>query len=194
MLTSRDKEVLTWVENYKAISVPQCTELYFNRNYEGCRRRLKQLEDMGLLHSYISQLTREKIYYQDKKLRDHDLLVYDFLKQIKKHDGEIIDFKLQPRYIMGLIRPDAFVKFKYHNNVYFTLLEVDYTHYTSNLKMQLYEKLFKSGQLQEECYGQFPIVIISRPSLGDVRYNSSHFELVYTELTYTSLNYFLFLS
>lgn len=193
MLTQRDKDILTWIEKYKAISVPQCTELFFNHNYEGCRRRLKQLESMSLLKSYISQLTREKIYYQEKKLKDHDLLVYDFLKQIKKYNGEIIDFKLQPRYLVNLLRPDMLVTFQYNNNVYFVFLEVDYTHYTSNIKMQLYEKLFKSGQVQSECYGQFPIVIISRPSLSDVRYNSYHFEVIYTELSYSSLNYFLFL-
>ncbi|NFM11841.1 hypothetical protein FDC26_16015 [Clostridium botulinum] len=192
MLTERDRQVLKWIEDYKAISVPQATELFFNGTYESCRRRLKQLEDMELLKSYISQFSREKIYYQEKKLKDHELLVYDFLKVVKKRGGEMRQIKLQPQYLKRLIRPDAYIEFTLENNLYFIILEVDYTHYTSNIKMQLYEKLYKEGTLQKQCYGTFPIVIISRPSLNDVRYNSSNFDVIYTDLYYNNLQSFLF--
>ena len=192
MLTNRDRQVLKWIEDYKAISVTQATELLFNGTYESCRRRLKQLEDMELLKSYISQFSREKIYYQEKKLKDHELLVYDFLKVIKKEGAEIKTIKIQPQYLKGLIRPDAYIEFIYENNLYFIILEVDYTHYTSNIKMQLYEKLYKEGTLQKQCYGTFPIVIISRPTLNDVRYNSSNFDVIYTNLHYNNLQSFLF--
>lgn len=192
MLTERDREVLTWVEDYKSISVPQATEIFFN-NYESCRRRLKQLQEMKLLKSYKSQLTGEKVYYQDKKLRDHDLLVYDFVKEVKKLGGGIRKIKLQPQYLKGMIRPDAYIEFAYKRNVYFVLLEVDYTHYTDITKMQMYEKLYKENSLQNECYGTFPIVVISRPSLKDIRYNSSNFELVYTDLRFKNLSQFLLL-
>ncbi|NFG58203.1 hypothetical protein FC778_05555 [Clostridium botulinum] len=192
MLTERDRQVLKWIEDYKAISVTQATELFFNGTYESCRRRLKQLEDMELLKSYISQFSREKIYYQEKKLKDHDLLVYDFLKVIKKRGGEIRQIKLQPQCLKRLIRPDAYIEFTLENNLYFIILEVDYTHYTSNIKMQLYEKLYREGTLQKMCYGTFPIVIISRPTLNDVRYNSSNFDVIYTDLYYNNLQSFLF--
>lgn len=192
MLTDRDKEILTWIEDYKSISVPQATQILFNGNYEGCRRRLKQLEERELLKSYTSKLTNEKIYYQDKKLKDHDLLVYDFIKKVKLKGATIRKIKTQPRYLNDLIRPDAYVEFVYNNNIYFIILEVDYTHYTSNSKMQLYEKLYKDGELQKQCYGTFPIVIISRPSLNDVRYNSSNFEVIYTDLYYNNLLLLLF--
>jgi DNA-binding Lrp family transcriptional regulator len=193
MLTERDKKILTWIENYKAITVNQCSEIIFNHNYEGCRRRLKQLEDMEVLKSYTTKYKNEKVYYQEKKLKDHDLLVYDFVKTIKKHDNcYLLNMKTQPIYLKGLIRPDAFIAYEYNGTVYFVILEVDYTHYTSNIKMQLYEKLFKSGQLQKDCYGGFPIVIIARPTLNDLRYNSSNFNLIYTDLSYSNINNFLF--
>ncbi|NHL28870.1 hypothetical protein FDF02_13170 [Clostridium botulinum] len=192
MLTERDRKVLKWIEDYKSISVPQATELFFNGIYESCRRRLKQLEDMELLKSYISQFSREKVYYQEKKLKDHELLVYDFLKVIKKEGAEIKTIKIQPQYLKGLIRPDAYIEFICENNLYFIILEVDYTHYTSNIKMQLYGKLYREGTLQKQCYGTFPIVIISRPTLNDVRYNSSNFDVIYTDLHYNNLHSFLF--
>lgn len=188
MLTQRDREVLTWIQDYKAISVAQCTELYFGGNYEGCRRRLKQLEDMEFLKSYITRYSKEKVYYVDKKLSEHDLNIYNFLKVIKKHGGEIIKIKNQPQYLNGAIRPDSFIIFSYKDNVYFILLEVDLTHYTSMTKMQKYEELYKSGELQKDCYNTFPIIIIARPSLDGIRYNSNNFHTVYLDLSYNGIN------
>lgn len=187
MLTQRDREILTWIQDYKAISVAQCTELFFNGNYEGCRRRLKQLEDMELLKSYITKYSKEKVYYQDKKMSEHDLNVYNFLKVIKKNGGDIIKIQNQPQYMSGKIRPDAFIIFSYSGNVYFILLEVDITHYTSNSKMQKYEELYKTGELQNECCGTFPIVIIARPTTNDIRYNSRNFNVVYLDLSYYNI-------
>lgn len=192
MLKERDREILRWIEDYKAISVPQATELFFNGIYESARRRLKQLEAMQLLKSYKSQLSEEKVYYQDKKLKDHDLLVYDFIKEVYKQGGILRKLKLQPRYLKDNIRPDAYIEFAYKRNIYFIILEVDYTHYTSNSKMQLYEKLYKEETLQKDCYGTFPIIIISRPSLNDIRYNSSNFEVIYTDLRFKNLSRLLF--
>ncbi len=192
MLTQRDREVLTWIQDYKAISVAQCSELFYKGNYEGCRRRLKQLEDMELLKSYITRYSKEKVYYQDKKMSEHDLNVYNFLKVIKKNGGNIISIQNQPRYMNDTIRPDAFIIFSYQNNVYFILLEVDLTHYTSNSKMQRYEELYKNGELQIQCYGTFPIVIIARPTMDGIRYNSSNFNVVYLDLYYSNIINLLF--
>lgn len=192
MLTQRDREVLTWVQDYKAISVAQATQILFNGNYEGCRRRLKQLEDMELLKSYITRYSKEKVYYQEKRLSEHDLNVYNFLKVIKQNNGDIIKIQNQPQYMDGKIRPDAFVIFSYQGNVYFILLEVDLTHYTSNSKMQRYEELYKTGELQTQCYGTFPIIIIARPTMNGIRYNSSNFNVVYLDLYYSNIISLLF--
>lgn len=186
MLTQRDRKVLTWIQDYKAISVAQCTELFFNGNYEGCRRRLKQLEDMELLKSYITKYSKEKVYYHDKKMSEHDLNVYNFLKVIKKNNGDIIEIQNQPQFLDGAIRPDAFIIFSYNKMVFFILLEVDLTHYTSNSKMQKYEEFYKTGELQDKCCGTFPIVVIARPTNG-IRYNSANFNVVYLDLFYSNI-------
>lgn len=186
MLTQRDREVLTWIQDYKSITLSQCSYLYFNGNYEGCRRRLKQLEDMEILKSSQSILLKSKVYFQEKIVSEHDLFIYEFLKVIKLNGGEIIKFIKQPNYMDKKIRPDAFIIFSYNKNVYFIILEVDLTHYTSNIKMQRYEELYKSGELQKQCYGTFPIVVIARPTTG-IRYNSSNFPVVYLDLYYSNI-------
>ncbi|WP_061298339.1 hypothetical protein, partial [Clostridium botulinum] len=150
MLTSRDRQVLTWIQDYKAITVDQASTLFFNNSYESARRRLKQLEQMELLESSTSVVLNNKFYFDNRPISDHNLLVLEFIKVIKKHGCELIDLKIQPSYLNDKIRPDARIVFSYLNNVYFILLEVDYTHYTSNIKMKKYEELYRTGELQEE--------------------------------------------
>lgn len=186
MLTQRDKDILTWIEQYKSITLSQCTYLYFNGNYEGCRRRLKQLEDMKLLKSSQNMLLKSRVYFQEKLISDHNLFVYEFLKLIKLNGGEIIKFKKQPTFMNKKIRPDAFIIFSYQGNVYFILLEVDLTHYTSNSKMKRYEEVYKTGEIQEQCCGTFPIIVIARPTEG-IRYNSSNFNVIYLDLYYSNI-------
>lgn len=191
MLTERDRDILTWIEEYKSITVSQAQYLFFKNSYEGARRRLKQLEDMNFIKSYPNTLLKSKVYFNEKMLSEHNLFIIEFLKTIKKLDGEILEFKTQPSYMDKKIRPDAFVIFRYKNDVYFILLEVDLNHYTSNSKMQRYEELYKTGELQNMCFGTFPFIIISRPTKG-IRYNSKHFNVIYTDLYYSDINNFLF--
>ncbi|MCI1478201.1 MAG: hypothetical protein LKH93_19745 [Clostridium beijerinckii] len=186
-LTQRDREILTWIQDYKSITLSQCTYLFFNANYEGCRRRLKQLESFGLLKSIQNQLLRSRVYYQERLLTDHDLFIYEFLKVIKVNGGEIIQFQIKPQYMENKIIPDCFIIFSYNGNVFFILLEVDLTHYTSNTKMKRYEELYKTGELQKICCKTFPIVVIARPTQG-IRYNSYNFNCIYLDLFYNNLN------
>lgn len=188
MITDRDKEVLRWIENYKAITLRQATELFFKGNYKGASRRMGQLEDMEILKSYTSKSKSEKVYYQDKKVNDHRLYIYDYFKELKRLGCELLDIKVEPSYLNGNIRPDAYTLFKYGRYKYLTLLEVDYTHYTDHIKLNtLYEKLYQERGNYKEFLGTFPILIIARPTTG-IRYNSNNFEIIYTDLLYSNLN------
>lgn len=186
MLTERDRRLYKWIEDYKAITVNQATELFYEGQYESCRRRLKQLEDRGELKSYKSKLLNQKVYYQDRKVSDHDLLVLDFAREITKLGGTIRRFRTQPQYAKRLIRPDAYLEFEYKKDVYFTLIEVDYTHYTNHKKISMYEYLYHQQELQKECYGTFPILIIARPQI-DIKYKSNNFEIIHTDYRFKNL-------
>lgn len=191
MLTQRDKNILIYLEKYKAISVTQAQYILFNGCYESARRRLKQLESNNILKSYTSFINKEKIYYNNKKLKDHELLVFDFIKILNKKGANIKKLIIQPRLLKDNIRPDAYIEFTYNKNLYFIILEVDYTHTTSNTKMQLYEKLYLTGEFQENCYGTFPIIIVSR-NTNSIRYNSKNFDVIYTDFKYSNLDQLLF--
>ena len=193
MLTDRDKKLLRWIENYKAITIQQATVLFFNNLDVSARRRLNQLQEAGLIKSYTRKLTKEKVYYQEKKKSNHDLYIYDFIKVIKKEGYNLRKLILSPRFLDGKIIPDAYLEIRKGNEILTLLLEVDSSHYTSHSKMQMYEMLYKSGEVQEQAYGVFPSLVIARPSLNDIRYNSRNFRVVYTSLSFDNLNKLLLL-
>lgn len=180
MLMQRDKDILRYLEDNKAISIKQATKIFFKNSYGGARRRLADLEKMKLLKSYENVLTNEKIYYIEERLSAHDLYIMDFYAELVGSGATIRQFKKQPRYLNDMIRGDGFFEFVYDNNLYFLILEVDLTHFTSNSKMQLYEKLYKDNVLQEECRGMFPSIVIMKEK-DDLRYMSNNFEVVYID-------------
>lgn len=191
MLTDRDLEILQWIDKYKAISVEQARYIFFNGSYEAARRRLSVLEKDKIIKSYISRATKQKVYYNEKKISDHDLYILDYLKELKILNCEIIDIKLKPQYLSGAIIPDAFVKFKFSKYVFNTLLEVDFAHATEELKFNtLYEKLAKECSQYPEFNNRSFILINTKP-IVQISYNSKNYDSIYTDLKYTNLGNFL---
>jgi replication initiation and membrane attachment protein DnaB len=178
----RDKQILKFLEQNKAITIYQAYRMYFNEakfGYDRARVRLKQLEDYGLLRSYKNKLTDEKVYYTDDKVSSHDLYVNEFYSLLVFNGCTNIVIKRQPRFLKDLIRPDALFRFEYKNNLYFVLLEVDFTHVTSTSKFQLYERLYKSEELQKICHGVFPLITVISIDENPIKYESDSLDIVY---------------
>ena len=187
MLTERDLKILDWIDKYKAITIEQCRYLFFDGSYEAARRRLSILEKDNTIKSYIAKSTKQKAYYIQKKISDHDLYILDYIKVLKSLGCEIVDIKMKPRYLNNLIIPDCFVKFKFHRYTFNTLLEVDYTHFTEQDKLNvLYEKLAKDTSEYEEFNDRSFILVIAKPMVT-TRYNSRNFDVIYTDLSYKNL-------
>lgn len=186
MITARDKEILKFIENYKSITIRQAQYLFFNGSYEGARRRLAELEKFGLLKSSISKARSEKIYFE-KLLSDHDLYKIDYIVNLKKNQFEILEFNTKPSYFNNTLRPDAFVICRKNGYKYITFLEVDYTHYTDNTKLNtLYEKLAK-----EEFRDTGFILVVARPTKG-IRYSPTSYDIVFTDLEFSNLSTYIY--
>lgn len=187
MLTNRDFEILDWIKEYKAITIEQCQFLFFNGSYEAARRRLALFEKEYNVKSYISRTTKQKVYYLDKKISEHDVYILDYLKELKKAGCELLDIKIKPKYLKNLIIPDAFVKFKYNKYIFNTLLEVDYMHPTEELKLNtLYEKLAKETTDYKEFNNNSFILVIASEK-AKLRYSSKNYDSIYTDLKYNKL-------
>ena len=190
-LQSRDRQVLRFLEEHRAITTQQAINIFFKKDISAYRR-LNQLEEAGILQSYMRG--KNKVYKLpgDRELSEHDLLIYSFYAWIYQNNGQVIEFKKNPRYLNGMLIPDALIKFKlpYENQnfIIFALLEVDYTHYTDNTKMVWYEKLYREQTLKQWCgAAEYPFIIIARPTPG-LRYNSKNFNCVYCDLKFTNLD------
>jgi hypothetical protein len=180
MLSNTDKELMIYLEKYHAITIKQANRHFYKSKYgyDVARKRLKQLEEMEFFKSHLNFTTNEKVYYLDRKVSAHDLYIMDFYSILVSNKCSNIEFTKEPRYLKNMIRPDGFFKFEYNGNIYFILLEVDLTSYTSLNKFQMYEMLYRSGELQEVCYGTFPIIVVMTYS-RDIVYESENFEVVY---------------
>lgn len=187
MITSRDKQILRWMEKYNAITINQAKTLFFNGRYDNARRRLRLLEQQDVISSYTLRETKEKVYFWEKKLSFHDLYVLDYLTKLVELGCELVDVIIKPHYLNNTLIPDAFVKFSYKGDLYLTFLEVDYKHATEDLKFKSsYERLYREKDDHIEFQGTFPIVVIANHN-ASIRYNSSNFSTVWTTLDYQNL-------
>lgn len=188
VITKRDKEILIWIEKYGAITINQAKILFFNGVYDNARRRLRILEEQGILNSYTLKETKEKVYCTDRKLSLHDIYIFNYIAKLKELGCRIKDIELKPRYLKDSLIPDAFVSFSYYEDLYITFLEVDYKHATEILKFKSsYERLYREKDKHKEFQGTFPIIVVAGFS-KNVRYNSANFNTVWTTLDYSKLD------
>jgi hypothetical protein len=183
MLSRNDKDLMIYLEKYHALTIKQAQRLFYKSEdgYNVARKRLRELEKRGLLNSYLNLTTSKKVYYmEDHKVSAHDLYIMDFYSMLVEHNCENIKFKKQPRYLKGLIIPDGFFSFEYNDSLYFILLEVDLTHITTMGKFQMYEKLFKEKELQNQCFNIFPLIVVMGFD-GCMKYESHNFEVIYSD-------------
>ena len=192
-LQSRDKEILKFLEDHRAITTSQAAQIFFN----GCKistyRRLNQLEDAAILESYTRG--KNKVYKLpgDRELSEHDLLIYSFYAWIYSKGGEVLDFKKNPHYFKNALIPDGLFKFRlpYEGQTYtcYVLLEIDLNHYTEADKiMTLYPKLYREQILKEYCgLAEFPFVVIARPTPG-IRLQPREIDVIYSDLKFTNVD------
>ncbi|MDM0455981.1 hypothetical protein QTH16_15220 [Clostridium perfringens] len=123
----------------------------------------------------------------EKMISDHDLYKIDYVVNLKKNEFEILEFNTKPSYFNNTLRPDAFVVCRKNGYRYLTFLEVDYTHYTNNTKLNtLYEKLAK-----EEFRDTGFILVVARPTKG-IRYSPTSYDIVFTDLEFNNLSDYIY--
>ena len=192
-LQSRDRQVLRFLEEHRAITTQQAINIFFKKDISAYRR-LNQLEEAGILESYMR--SKNKVYKlagETKELSEHDLLIYDFYSWIYSKGGEVLDFKKNPHYFKNALIPDGLFKFRlpYEGQTYtcYVLLEIDLNHYTEADKiMTLYPKLYREQILKEYCgLAEFPFVIIARATTG-IRVQPKEIDIIYSDLKFTNLD------
>lgn len=171
IITDRDKDILKFIENYGAISIKQCNKLFI-KSETNCKKRLKQLEEAGKLKSYTIGGTRQKGYYMNKPKTLHDLYVIDIYARLIELGATILTFKQTPYLKIDnkSIVPDAYVSYKLKGKKKNLYIEIDYTHFTGQEKINLYEKLDSKFDLliikEDELRVKSKIININRLGFG----------------------------
>lgn len=189
MLTSRDKQLLKFIENYGGISTQQAINIFFDGLRESATRRLNQFEKSKVLESYY--IGKNKIYrlLGSKEMKEHEKIKLDFYSWIYKNDGEVIEFQLEPKLFNGLLRPDIYTEFKmeYEGEKYIikAYVEIDLNHYTDVDKIRtLYQKFYNENE------GEW-LLIIARPTRG-LMFSPDDFDVLYTDIHFTNLKCLIF--
>lgn len=177
-ITTRDREIIKFIEQYDSITINQCADMFIPNKSSGqqiARKRLGVLVKAGYLKVDKTD-TGENIYFIDKKLRYHDLLVNSFFIELNKIGAKDIEFTrhkswLTQKSINGskYLESDGFFKFKYEGYEMYIILEVCYTKKTIPLKK--YEELYISGDAHNECNELFPQIIVMDSS----KHNTENF-------------------
>ena len=138
-----DKQILKFIEDFKSITVKQA-EIMFYHNNNNARRRLKELEEQGVLKSYKYNKTALAYTFKEfKEISEHDTIRNDFVSQLVSQGSTINNFKICPRPLNRMIIPDLYIEYTYQNSTYKSYVEVDLTHFTGDSKITLYNKLYQ---------------------------------------------------
>lgn len=178
MITEKDIKIIEFINEYGSITIDQAYKLFFSNATYGkdiARKRLKKLNEIGMLHKTVLKqgLTNELIYYKDRPVSTHKLMLLNLFANLKYYGATINEFRLE--YKVGNIRPDAFISFDYKDYTVYAFIEVVLTH---QVNYKNYEELKQSGELQSKL-GTFPLLVII--ANNPVKYEGKNLKVKYLD-------------
>lgn len=160
-LTDTDHEVLQFVEQYGAITINQCRNMFYNiqiKGYEIARRRLGKLVSYKKLNVYRDMDLNQNVYTMGKKISQHGILALDYHSELVKLGCNMVYFKQEQPWIIVDKKPmyfsDAYCCYIFEGKVYFDIVE---SVRTKNIEVQKYIDIYNSKEahiLSDEIYKQ----------------------------------------
>jgi len=150
-ITDTDNKVLNHVEEFGSITIKQCTDIFYNYQtygYDISRKRLSKLVKYGKLKFVRDYTSNQNVYYMDKPLSYHDLLIMDFYAKLKNHGADIKQFKLNKYWLDNKLISDAFCSYSIGDSLFFNIVEVVKTH---ALELEKYKTLYDSFEGHKAC-------------------------------------------
>lgn len=134
MITDRDREIINFIDNIGFSTINHIAQLFFTASkvgYDLARRRLKKIKDTTTYIKSIKNSETNEIVYlpydsNKKRITKHDLMVIDYLCNLKRVDCDIEMVELEKQF--ENVIPDALVSFKFNGYRYYQLLEIELRH------------------------------------------------------------------
>lgn len=190
-LTDRDKDILRFIEEFKSITINQCAKIFFKNSteknaYYQARKRLRLLSDNNYLKRFRKDMRTEVVYYFKNKLSEHDLKVLDIYAEIIDLGAEITLFERE--HIIPTknkeYRADALIECQKDGYFYPILIEIDYTHFTSQKKLDdIYNSNYFQNKYKKLDDNIFPTIIIVRPFLpNNTNTANNNYSILYFDI------------
>ena len=134
MITDRDRDIINFIYDIGFITIEQTGKLFFTDSkvpYDLARNRLKKLVKQDLYIKAIRNTETKQLLYVPKesklkRVSKHDLLVLDYLAELKCLGCEVETVEVEKDF--GGIIPDAYVRFVFNCYRYHQLLEIELRH------------------------------------------------------------------
>ena len=134
MITDRDREIINFIYDIGFITIEQAGKIFYSDSkvsYDLARRRLKKIATSSdYIKRFTNGETRQVIYVPKesklKKLSKHDILVIDYLAELKSLGADIERIEVEKDF--GGVIPDAMISFIFGGYRYYQLLEVELRH------------------------------------------------------------------
>ena len=134
MITDRDRDIINFIQDIGFLTIEQAGKLFFTDSkvsYDLARNRLKKLIKQDLYIKAIRNTETKQLLYVPKesklkRVSKHDLLVLDYLAELKCLGCEVEAVEVEKDF--GGIIPDAYVRFIFNGYRYHQLLEIELRH------------------------------------------------------------------
>ena len=134
MITDRDRDIINFIYDIGFITIDQAGKLFFTDSkvpYDLARNRLKKLVKQDLYIKAIRNTETKQLLYVPKesklkRVSKHDLLVLDYLAELKCLGCEVEAVEVEKDF--GGIIPDAYIRFVFNGYRYHQLLEIELRH------------------------------------------------------------------
>lgn len=182
MLTSRDREVISFIYNVGYSTISNIADMYFSKDefgnrikfsYDLARKRLKKIKEMGdYLKSFTNLESNETVYVpfnsNKKKVSIHDIMVLNYACKLTTFGCKLDSIELEP--IFNGIKPDAMIIFTINNTQYYQVVEMQIRH--NLIDLDRYTKEGVMNSILERTDGYIPRLIIIQDT--KIRYSENN--------------------
>lgn len=133
MITDRDKNIISFIENIGYATINNIAEMFFNNSkysYDLARKRLLKLYKSNNLKKIHNFDTNEVVYlpYDSKRkaVSFHDIKLINYITKLSMLGCKINKVLIEP--IFNNIKPDALISFELKGYMYYQLIEVQLRH------------------------------------------------------------------
>ena len=148
-LTTEDREILKYVEQYGSTTIHQVQNMFYNtqlKGYQMAQKHLAKLVGYSKLYVYKERNFNSNIYYMDKKASYHTVLIMNYYSELIKNGAKIIYFKREQEWMDKKYYSDAYCVYSVAGKVCFDLLEVVRA---KTVETQKYLDIFESKEAHE---------------------------------------------